>query len=271
MNAVFFLLFSWGMVRARTRHQVLALALVGVTGAAIVAQPSITYAQGMIGAIESVLNLINGDIHTALNGINSVRTAMSNLYQVVAFPTQLINQARAQVTGITNQFRYPMRSMFNISLTSATLPETQALESVMRNGQIGDFNTLTSNYHSVFGLPLSSTAASPQDQMMVDMDDALAKDNLKTLKEIDAAGQTMLQAADQIEDTTSTAAPGSAPFLTATAVATSIQNQALTQKMIAAELRQVAGRLAHSNALRKRGTTYTNQFGGSIQQMLQPR
>ena len=55
MNAVFFLLFSWGMVRARTRHQVLALALVGVTGAAIVAQPSITYAQGMIGAIENVL------------------------------------------------------------------------------------------------------------------------------------------------------------------------------------------------------------------------
>ena len=133
MNAVFFLLFSWGMVRARTRHQVLALALVGVTGAAMVAQPSITYAQGMIGAIESILNLINGNIHTALKGINSVRSAMRNLYQVVAFPTQLINQARAQVTGITNQFRNPMRSIFNISLTSATLPETQALESVMRN------------------------------------------------------------------------------------------------------------------------------------------
>ena len=84
MNAVFFLLFSWGMVRARTHRQALALALVGVTGAAVVAQPSITYAQGMIGAIESVLNLINGDIHTALSGINSVRSAMSNLYQTVA-------------------------------------------------------------------------------------------------------------------------------------------------------------------------------------------
>jgi hypothetical protein len=271
MNAVFFLLFSWGMVRARSHRQVLALALLGVTGAAVVAQPSITYAQGMIGAITSILNLINGSIHTALSGINSIRSAMSNLYQVVAFPTQLINQARAQVTGITNQFRNPMRSIFNISLTSATLPETQALESVMRNGQIGDFNALITNYHRVFGVSLGPTAASPQDQVMVDMDDALAKDNLKTLKEIDAAGQTMLQMADQIEDAASTAAPGSAPFLTATAVATSIQNQALTQKMIAAELRQEAGRLAHSNALRKRGTTYTNQFGGTIQQLLQRR
>src|SRR5208337_3387284 len=175
-----FLLFSWGMVRARTHRQVLALALVGVTGAAIVAQPSITYAQGIIGAIENVLNLINGDIHTALNGINSVRSAMRNLYQVVAFPTQLINQARAQVTGITNQFRNPMRSIFNINLTSATLPQTQALESIMRNQQIGDFSALTTNYHSAFGVPLGSTAASPQDQVMVDMDDALAKDNLKT-------------------------------------------------------------------------------------------
>jgi hypothetical protein len=271
MNAVFFLLFSWGLVRASTRRQVLALALVGITGAAVVAQPSITYAQGMIGAIESVLSLINGSIHTGLNGINSVRSAMSSLYQTVAWPTELINQARAQVTGITNQFRNPMSSIFNVSLTSATLPQTQSLESVMRNQQISDFNTLTTNYHSVFGAPLSATAASPPDQVMVDMDDALAKDNLKTLKEMDDAGQTMLSIADQIEDTASTAAPGSAPFLTATAVATSIQNQALTQKMIAAELRQEAGQLAHSNALRKRGATYTNQFGGSIQQMLQPR
>ena len=124
MNAVFFLLFSWGMVRARTRHQVLALALVGVTGAAIVAQPSITYAQGMIGAIESILNLINGDIRTALKGINSVRSAMRNLYQVVAFPTQLINQARAQVTGITNQFRNPMRSISSASSSTSILIES---------------------------------------------------------------------------------------------------------------------------------------------------
>jgi hypothetical protein len=271
MNAVFFLLFSWGLVRARTRHQVLALALVGVTGAAIAAQPSITYAQGLVGAIQSVLNVINGSIHTALSGINSVRSAMSSLYQTVAFPTQMINQARAHVSAMTNQYRNPMRNIFNIRLTSATLPETQALESVMRNRETSDFSTLTANYHRVFGVPLRPAAASPADQVMVDMDDALAKDNLKTLKAMDAAGQTMLSIADKIEDAASTAAPGSAAFLTATAVATSIQNQALTQKMIAAELRQEAGRLAHSNALRKRGTTYTNQFGGSIQQMLQPR
>jgi hypothetical protein len=224
-----------------------------------------------VGAIQTVLNVINGSIHDALNGINAVRNAMSSLYQIVAWPTQLINQARAQVSGMISQYRNLMRSIFNISLTSATLPETRSLESVIRNQQIGDFSSLTTDYHSVFGAPLSSTSASPQDRMMVDMDDALVKDSLKALKEMDDAGQVTLAIADQIENTASTAAPGSAPFLTATAAATSIQSQALTQKMIAAELRQEAGRLAHSNALRKRGATYTNHFGSTIQQMLQSR
>ena len=271
MTAVLFVLFSLGMVRAKTQRQVLALTLAGLTGAVVVAQPSITYAQGLVGAIQSVLNVINGTIHSALNGINSVRNAMSSLYQTVAWPTQLINQARAQITAVTNRFRNPMNGIFNINFASATLPRTQTLENIMRNHQTSDFGTLTAKYHVVFGPLPNHGTTSPQDQAMTDMDDALAKDNLKTLKQIDSIGQTTLAMADQIEDTASTAAPGSAPFLTATAVATSIQSQALTQKMIAAELRQEAGRLAHSNALRKRGTTYTNQFSGAIQQILQSR
>jgi len=271
MTSVLFVLFSWGMVRARTHRQVLALALAGVTGGVVVAQPSVTYAQSLVGTIESILNLINGTLHSALNDINSVRSTMSSLYQTVAWPIQLINQARAQISGMINQYRTLMSGIFNINFSSATLPGTQTLESVLRNRQTGDFGVLTTNYHVVFGALQSPGAASPQDQAMTDMDDALTKDNLKTLKEIDAIGQTTLAMADQIENSASTAAPGSAPFLTATAVATSIQSQAMTQKMIAAELRQEAGRLAHATALRKRGTTYTNQLGGSIQQILQPR
>lgn len=271
MTAVLFVLFSWGMVRARTQRQVMALALAGIIGAGLVAQPSTSYAQGLVGEIQNVLNVINGTIRSALNGINSVRNAMSTMYEATVWPTQLINQARAQITQMTNQFRTPMISIFNLKFASATLPGTQALESLMRNQQTSDFGTLTTNYHTVYGPLQTSGATSPQDQAMTDMDDALAKDNLKTLKEVDAIGQTTLAMADQIEDTASTAAPGSAPFLTATAVATCIQSQALTQKMIAAELRQEAGRLAHSNALQKRGATYTNQFGGSIQQILQSK
>ena len=271
MTTAFFLLFSWGMVRARTRRQVIALALAGTTAAALVARPSRVYAQDIAGAIQAVLDEINGVIQTALNGINTVRSAISNFYQTVTWPVQLINQAQQLVTQMIGQYRSLMRSILNINLVSATLPAAQALESVVRNQQAGDFGALNTNYGAVFGPVPASAAASPQDRMMIDMDDALAQDNLKTLKETDNAGQLTFSIADQIEDAASQAAPGSAPFLTATAVAASIQSQALTQKMIAAELRQEAARVAHSNALKKRGAAYASHFSGSIQNMLQPK
>ena len=44
--------------------------------------------------------------------------------------------------------------------------------------------------------------------------------------------------------------------------------QTAQQKMLAAELRQEAARLAHGNALRKRGATYTSQFGSQIINLL---
>jgi hypothetical protein len=139
----------------------------------------------------------------------------------------------------------------------------------MRNHQTNDFGSLTSSFGSTYGGLPTTTAAGPADRTMMDMDDALAVDNLKTLKESDAAGDLTLQAADNIENAASQAAPGSAPFLTATAVVASIESQALTQKMLAAELRQEAARLAHENALRKRGANMTGDVNTQILNLLQ--
>jgi len=139
----------------------------------------------------------------------------------------------------------------------------------MRNHQTNDFPTLTSSFAITFGGIPTTKEASPEDRTMMDMDDALAVDNLKTLKESDAAGDLTLRAANNIENAASQAAPGSAPFLTATAVVASIESQALTQKMLAAELRQEAARLAHENALRKRGANMTGDVNTQILNLLQ--
>jgi hypothetical protein len=268
MSLVFFILFSWFMVKARTQRQVLALALVGTTAAVLVAPPRAQAQDSIVGAIQAVLNVINGIIQTALNSINSVRTAINNFYQSVTWPVQMINQARAQVTQMITQYRNLMQGILNINLSSATLPATQRLERIMRNQQTGDFGTLTNEYGNAYGPVPAVSAASPADRAMTDMDDALALDNLKALKETDEAGNLTLQAADQLEDAASQAAPGSAPFLTASAVVASIQSQAVTQKMLAAELRQEAARLAHENALRKHGATSTGQLGSQIINLL---
>jgi hypothetical protein len=264
-----FVLFSYWMVVAKTRQRVLALTLAGVLVVALVSPPAAQAQGSIIGAIQSVVNVINGLIKTAMNSINSVRTAISNFYQQVTWPVALINQAKAMVTQMIGQYRSLMQSIFNINLNSATLPNPVALENVMRNHQTNDFGGLTSAYGNTYGNLPTVTAASPTDRTMMDMDDALAVDNLKTLKESDAADDLTLQAANNIESAAGQAAPGSAPFLTATAVVASIQSQALTQKMLAAELRQEAARLAHENTLRKRGATTTGDVNTQILNLLQ--
>ena len=264
----FFVVFSYWMVVAKTRRQVLALTLAGVLAVALVTPP-IAQAQGSLAtAIQAVLNVINGVIKTALNGINSVRTTISNFYQQATWPVALINQAKAMVTKMIGQYRGVMQNIFTTNLKSATLPNPTALENAMRNRQTNDFASLTTSFGSTYGSVPNTTAASPADRTMMDMDDALAVDNLKTLKMSDAAGDLTLQAANNIEDAASQAAPGSAPFLTATAVVASIQSQALTQKMLAAELRQEAARLAHENALRKRGSVMTGDVNTQILNLL---
>jgi hypothetical protein len=260
--------FSYFMVSARSRRQVIAVTLAGILVVTL-AVPAPAHAQGLLSVITSVLNVINGVIKTALGTINSVRTAISNFYQQVTWPVSLINQAKAMVTHMIGQYRTPMQNIININLRSATLPNPTALENLMRNHQTGDFSSLAGSYGNTYGNVPSATAASPADRTMMDMDDALAVDNLKILKEMDAADDLTFQAANQIENAASQAAPGSAPFLTASAVVASIQSQALTQKMLAAELRQEAARLAHDNALRKRGATLTGDMNTQILNLLQ--
>jgi hypothetical protein len=236
---------------------------------ALVGPPRVQAQGSLVAAIQSVLNVINGLIKTALNSINSVRTAISNFYQQATWPVALINQAKATVTQMIGQYRNVMQNIFSINLKSATLPNPTALENAMRNHQTNDFASLTTSFGSTYGTVPNTTTASPADRTMMDMDDALAVDNLKTLKESDAAGDLTLQAADDIESAASQAAPGSAPFLTATAVVASIESQALTQKMLAAELRQEAARLAHENTLRKRGAAMTGDLNTQILNLLQ--
>ena len=266
---LFVVFLSYGVIVARTRRQVIALTLAGALALALVSPPPVQAQASLVAAIQSVLNVINGKIQTALTAINKVRSTIDKYYQEAIWPVALINQARALVAQMIGQYRALMQSIFSINLKSATLPNPIALENVMRNHQTGDLAALTTSFGNTYGSVPTTTAASSADRTMMDMDDALAMDNFKTLKESDSADDLTLQAADNIEDQASQAAPGSAPFLTATAVVASIESQALTQKMLAAELRQEAARLAHDNALRKRGATITGDVNTQILNLLQ--
>lgn len=267
----FFLVFTGLVLKANSRRRIVALVVAGTMVAVLISAPPAQAQASLLAAIQAVLNTINGAIQTALNSINSVRNAISSLHQNLIWPVQLINQAKAQVTQMIGQYRNRMRNILNIDLRSATLANPSALETVTRDHQTTNFSNLLTTYGSTYGAIPTATNASPADRVMIDMDDAVALDNLKTLKASDQAADLTLQAADLLENGASQAAPGSAPFLTASAVVASIESQAVTQKMLAAELRQEAARAAHENALRKRGAISSSQLRGIITNLLRRR
>ena len=204
----FFAALSWLVLTVKNQKRLLAVTLAGVMVVTLVGAPQPAQAQlGLLQAIQAVLNVINGVIQTALTSINTVRNAMNNLQQLVVWPQQLINQARAQVTQMIGQYRNLMSNIFQIKLNSATLPNPQALEAVIRDHQVGNFPALTAMFTNNYGAIPVSTAANPGDRAMSDMDDALALDNLKTLKAGDQATDIELQSADAIENSSGQAAP----------------------------------------------------------------
>ncbi len=225
-------LFRWGS----SWRRIVAVTLVATVAVSMVFPPP-AYAQfGLLGSIENILNIINGAIHSALNLIG----------------VRLIDQAKNAIASLIAQFRAVMQSIHAMPVRSATLPTPVGLETIIRNRQTNDFPNLTQSYYRAFGgLPAADEADSLA-RNMIDIDDGLALNTLKTLKATDQMGDLILKSGDQIEDEARAAAPGSAPFLSAAAMASNIQSQAMMQKMLAAMLRQEAARIAHENALRKR-------------------
>lgn len=270
--AFFFTGLAWLVTIAKSRKKLMAVVLTGTMVLTLVGTPQPAHSQastGILKAIQAVLSVINGLIQTALTSINTARTTLSNLQQVTVWPQQLINQARAQVTAIIGQYRNLMASIVHINLRSATLPVPQSFEAIVRDHQVNNFSSLTTAYSGTYGLVPVATAANSTDRAMSDMDDALALDSLKLLKASDQATDVEIQSADSIENAAGQAAPGSAPFLTATAIISDISSQALTQKMLAADLRQEAARLAHRNTLRKESADNTTQLRGVLVNLLQ--
>ena len=252
------------------RRSTIAVVLVMLIALGLIAPPP---AKAQLGAIAvtiaaaAVVSLITNTIGSLLgtsNGllgsINDFMQALVSLWEDVVYPINLINQARAMVTQLVAQFRGLVAAIDNVNVHSATLPNPTALETIMRNGSVADFAQFDQAFRTTYQPLPPVTDIDPGDRQRVDMSDALAMDTLKALKASDqVVGQT-LQASQIIEDEAAQAAPGSAAFLTGAGLIAAVENQAMMQRMLAAELREEAAILAHTNAIRKRQADMANQF-----------
>jgi hypothetical protein len=261
------LAFAW----AKNKRRVLGLSLIAVLTVTLVF-PVAGYAQfGLFGGIQNLLNLINGSIRGALNGIGSVMQAIGSLHDQIVWPVRLIQQARTAINSWIAQFRGALWSIHTLPVNSATLPAPSTLEATVRNGQTNDFAALTQAFYRTYGAIPSAADADPVARNLIDADDAMALGALKAVKASDRSADLILLSGDQLEDEARTAAPGSAPFLTAASVAANVQSQAMMQKLLAAMIRQEAARIAHENSRRKRDSALVAKASQGLSDMMKRR
>jgi hypothetical protein len=217
-----------------------------------------------LGIFDAIFNSIQNDIGVSLKAINQITQDEKELYQVTMWPLAQINQARGFVANTITAYSNVMNMNFRTPYSSATLPAPQQFETILHSQQSSQIPALQSSFVTNFGTIPQVNSASAQDRVMMDIDDALAQENLKTTLISDQGENTILQTAAKMESQVALSSPGSNPYLTAQAQVTNLRCQAYMQKMLAAELRQEAGRIAHDNALLKRKASATGGINSLI-------
>ncbi|MGH9511340.1 MAG: hypothetical protein ACRD2U_04315 [Terriglobales bacterium] len=222
----------------------------------------------ILSLFRAITSTIQNAIGGALSGIQALNSTINNFRQQVIWPVAAINQAKAFVNSTMAQYGDLMTQIYVIKNNSATLVNPSQLESAFRGGQAANIDQLPRLFTSVYTPVPSPADARPVHRNMMDMDDALAMGSLKTTVLSDQTTQGMLTLADSLEQQSASAAPGSAPLLTAQAQVANLETQAYLAKVLAAELRQEAAKLAHRNALLKQSAASTRNLQNQMQQVL---
>jgi hypothetical protein len=226
--------------------------------------------------IQAVLTTITVTIGGRLTQVNGVLAVILRLFQQTVWPSSKTRLAKSQIQSIIAQFLGVLQSIMSINPHTATLPHPVALENVMRDRSAVDVYAVPPAYVNTYRPVPQAGNIAPQERDLTDMDDAMAQDNLMMLKESDQAQDLQLQLANQIESLAGNpsidiSAPGTSSLNTAAAVSGEIRSQAVTQKMLAAMMRQEAARVAHDNAIRKRNAAYAGQLQTDMTNVLQHR
>jgi hypothetical protein len=233
--------------------------------------PSSTRAQGIgdiLLLLHTITSALQGPIGGALSEMRKVSTAVNNFRQQIIWPLALINQTRGFVSATRARYTGLMSQIEGIKNNSATLALPMQLESAFRSAQSGSMGRLPSIYTQVYQPVALAGIAQPAQRNLMDIDDAMSMDSLKTAMVSDQTTQSMLTLADSLEQQAMTAAPGSASMITAQARVADLETQAQLAKMLAAQLRQGATKLAHQNALLKQRSVATQNLQNQIQQVL---
>jgi hypothetical protein len=217
----------------------------------------------ILAALSKMQSLMNTYIAAPLKTINQYEQSTAKYEQQVMYPLTAINQAKTSVVQFENQFNQ-VSGMFRVNVSSATLPQSQSLESLLLSRNAGNVSILSGQFQNVYGVVMPQNAASPQMRTMTDMTDAQAQDAMKRAIEIDALADAELNEANQMGQQISQAAPGSAAILEAEADVWVVRANAYTQAALAELMRTRGIDLANQSKSSKLATNDNTTNNGII-------
>ena len=224
----------------------------------------------IMAALSKVESLMSTYVAAPLKTINQTQQTVAKYEQEVIYPIAAINQARNSVTQFENQFSQ-VSNLFKGNVSSATLPQSRNLESILLSRNAGSISTVSPQFQSVYGVVMAQNAASLQIRNMTDMTDAQAQDAMKRAIQIDALADAELAEADKMGQQISTAAPGSAPILEAEADVWVVRANAYTQSALAELMRTRGIDIANQSKLSKLAATDSTSSNGVINGVLTNR
>jgi len=222
----------------------------------------------IVSIIKTITDTLQSAVGSVLGEIQGIEAAISDYRQQIIWPVNELNQIRAFVAATRTRNAGLMTQIQTIDNNSATLANPKQFELALRGGGSGGVDRFLRLYTEVYTSVPGSNAAGQIHRDMMDVDDALAVDALRTSVFSDQTTAEILSMADSLEHRSTNAAPGSAPMLTAQAHLTELVSQAQTEKVLAAELREEAAQLAHQNALLKQSALATRNLQNQMQQVL---
>jgi hypothetical protein len=224
----------------------------------------------IMAALSKVESLMSTYVAAPLKTINQTQQTVAKYEQEVIYPIAAINQARNSVTQFENQFSQ-VSNLFKGNVSSATLPQSQNLESILLSRNAGNLSTVSPQFQNVYGVVMAQNAASLQIRNMTDMTDAQAQDAMKRAIQIDVLADAELAEADKMGQQISAAAPGSAPILEAEADVWVVRANAYTQSALAELMRTRGIDIANQSKLSKLAATDSTSSNGLIKGVLTNR
>ena len=169
---------------------------------------------------------------------------------VVVAPVIQLHTTSLALSSLSQIYNTAM-SMYNgISVHSASLPQTIALENSMSSTSSSSIHP---QYMTVYGAQPSSTSLSPARANRLDMSDATANKALALANRSDQAQVTLLSASAQAISAATNAAPGTADMLIAQSAVMQLHSQSIQHHLLAAMLRQralqTATKMAHAKQI----------------------